>query len=409
MANVKPIEKRNLTVPKLQERISATWIGFIISLFGTAILGLWRLSAVTANLAGPTDIATKHTLFLDSPWWKSIAHINGPFFLVLHGTFAINRSLFFLRLTSVLFGLLSAALVYFLVNHWHGYRIALLTTAAYISSFGYLVITHQSTPLTSQLPLAIGLLAAVITLDTWDSIWSIVALFISIAYALYIPGGIWLSITAIVLSFSNLKESFQSISIKWKLFLVLVLIVCILPLAYRLGNHYSLPQTLQWLGYGLHGKFKALESLGTNLIKVPADLFAYSLNLPRSMQLGHLPLLPIAESILIFVGLYCYVGRIRSYSWRSLIVFIGVSWLIVGFGILSVFTILPLVILTLGGGLTYLLKQWYTVFPRNPIARYVGLVVMSVVILFSCFFTARSFFVAWSNDPTQNVQFSHKL
>lgn len=409
MANVKPIQKRSVAVPKPQSRINAAWIGFIISLVGATILGLWRLSTVTANLAGPADLATKHTLFLDSPWWKSIAHLNGLFFLVLHGTFAISRSLFFFRLTSVLFGVLSAALVYFLVNHWHGYRIALLTTAAYISSFGFLVVTHQSTTLTSQLPLAIGLLAAVITLDTWDSIWSIAALIISIAYALYVPGGIWLALTASVLTFSDLKETFQNIETKWKLLLGLLLIVAIFPIGYRLGAHYSLTQTLQWLGYGLHGRLSALKALGTNLFKVPADLFAYSLNLPRTMQLGHLPLLPVAESILIFVGLYCYGGRIKNYNWRCLLIFIAVAWLVVGFGVLSVFALLPLIVLTLGGGLTYLLRQWYVVFPRNPIARYAGLTVMSLVILFSCFFAARSFFVAWSNNPAQSSLFAHKL
>jgi hypothetical protein len=51
-----------------------------------------------------------------------------------------------------------------------------------------------------------------------------------------------------------------------------------------------------------------------------------------------------------------------------------------------------------------LLQQWFTVFPRNPLARLIGVLMVSLLVVLSAYYNTRHYFVAWpKNSQTEQV------
>jgi len=385
-----------------------------IIIFFVSILSLvWRLSSLTVNKLSFSEITTKHNLFIDSPWWKSLEFIYGPYYALLHITFAIDQhSLFTLRLASTIIGLLSTMLVYWLITKWHGYKIAILATLAYLSSFGVLALSRQANPTTTYLLMPIALLSIITIITHHQNIWSIVAFIIIISGCIYIPGALWLVIASIILAYPYIKKIINHIDYKKKIALLIFNLLLIAPLLQRLFGHFSSHQLAQWLGYGLNGRLLSLSALSefaTNLSTNFLSLFIHSTKLGATLSLGHLPLLPIAESLIIIIGIIFYLRHINNQRWQ---IWIGLSVFTIilsGFGLVSILSLLPLLAIALATGLAYLLREWYAVFPFNPFARYAGYILMSIVVLFCCFYSARSYYVAWANNPTTTSQYRYYL
>ena len=233
--------------------------------------------------------------------------------------------------------------------------------------------------------------------------------FADIGFILYVPGGLWLAIAAVWLSFKDIKDSLKSTSIKLKALPFVILALIMAPITYRLSFSYSNHQLLNWLGYNLNGRLSAVKEFGLNLIHSWLDLFAYSTKLPSDLAIKHLPLLTIAASLIILIGLLSYLTRLSNPKWRMITIFIVLSWILSGFGVMTAYALLPLLTIAAGTGLAYLLKQWYDVFPRNPFARYFGLALMFLVIFFSGFLAARTYYVVWPNDPGVNSNYTNRL
>lgn len=383
-----------------------TW-GIVI--FVLAVLALfWRLSSITNNKLSINEIATKHNLYIDSPWWKSLNYISGPYYLLLHATFKINHSVFDLRLASVLVGLISIMLVYWLITEWHGYKIAVLATAIYLTNFGLLIVSRQAILYSSELLVPIALLFVITLLNRDKSFKNLIILIVVISGSLYIPGGLWLVITALIISNSVIRNAFKQLNINKKISLITLNILLLFPLAYRLIVPFSEHQFVIWLGYGLTTKLSAISIFAKNIADNFLDLFIHSVNLNPTLSLGHLPIMPVAESLIGLIGIIFYVRHISNWRWRNWLILTAILLIITGFGEISVFSLLPLISISIGTGLAYLLKEWYSVFPFNPFARYTGYILMALVVAFSCFYSARSYYVAWANDPSSASQYIYK-
>lgn len=398
--------------PALKSRINVgfEWYGFGLSFTASALILLWRLSTLTDNFASSSEVATKIQLFTNSPWWKSVSNIYGPYYLLLHGTFAINHSLMTLRLASVLVGMIVVALVYWTVTNWHGYKIGLMSTLILITSFGFLVVARQATPLVTQLLAVAALVFAAVNLTHKQSPLSLVLYSIVFAGTLYVPGGVCLAlVTTIFIRQSLIKAYSACIKRFAKPSLILLELLLLTPIAYRLIRHYSPSQLATWLGYGLHGKSHAWHSFFVNLVHVPLDLFAHASSLAPTLSIGHLPMLPVTFSIMTAIGLYVYLTHLSNWRWQAVLLIFATSWLLSGFGIISPLSLLPLVAIIAGTGCAYLVKQWYDVFPYNPIARTTGLVLIFSILIFTGIYATRSYIVGWANSKATIASYTQTL
>ena len=398
------------TALKSRINVGYEWYGFGLSFIASALILLWRLSTLTDNFASSSEVATKIQLFINSPWWKSVFNIYGPYYLLLHGTFAINHSLMTLRLASVLVGMIVVALVYWTVTSWHGYKIGLMSALILITSFGFLVVARQATPLITQLLVVAALVFTAVNLTHKQSPLSLLLYGIAFAGTLYVPGGVGLAIVATIFIRKSLIKAYAACNRRFaKPAFILLELLLLTPIAYRLIRYYNRSQLATWLGYGLHGKNQGWQGFFSNLARAPLDLFAHSSGLGPTLSLGHLPMLPIVFSTLTAVGLYVYLTHLNNWRWQIVLLIFASSWLACGFGIISPLSLLPLVAIIAGTGCAYLLKQWYDVFPFNPIARAVGLILICSLLVFTGIYATRSYVVAWANSPATTASYTHSL
>ena len=385
-------------------------IGTISIVCLSIVVLLWRLVAISDNKVSMLELATKHHLFIDSPWWKSLASIYGPYYFLLHVIYAIHRNLYFFRLLSILPALAAALLVYWIVSRYHGYKIAILASSLLITNYAVLIISRVASPISTQLLPLVLLIAIILYLEQPPvNLYPLLAMEVAIIGCLYIPGMIWIVAAILGLNTKILKKTIFARSLTERVIMLLVAILSLVPLLYRLVAHYTSSQLLNWLGYALHGTTHAMSNLGSNIINTVLDLFIHSNRLNSSLSLGHLPLITVAQSVIIVVGLYYYASRRTNVRWRNLLIIFLITWLIIGFGVVSVYSLLPLCSILTGTGLAYLLKKWYEVFPRNLVAKYLGIVTLSTVVVLVCILSLRTYYVAWAYNPSTRLDYSHKL
>lgn len=409
-ANLNRLKSKTKARTDWKTKVSIEVLCGIVVTSTAALVFLWRLSSLTLGKVSVSELATKHQLYINSPWWKSMASLYGPYYLLLHATFAIGRSTWSLRLASILVGIACVTLVYWLVTQLHGFKIGLLASAVALLNFGQLAVSRDATPIVTQLLMVIGLLSAVMYLNRQTNILGMLPILIAVAFSLYIPGGIWLALVAIYVALPDLKDAFKNVTSRDRILLATAELVLLVPLIYHLVFKYSPTLIKNWLGYGLSGKpLHILHTLGSNMLATPLDLTFRSTNLGPDLSLGHLPSMPIVFTVLAVVGIFAYITRFKNWRWRAIIYFLAACWIMSGFGLISPLTILPILAISAGTGMAYLLKQWYSVFPINKFARNFGAIVMGVVIVFSGFYGLRSYIVAWGNSHQTITSYTSKL
>jgi hypothetical protein len=156
---------------------------------------------------------------------------------------------------------------------------------------------------------------------------------------------------------------------------------------------------------GLPQHLGTLKDFGTNLLHNALGIGIYSNGSPL-VTVGHVPLLGVAERVLMVLGLYAYLWRGRSVR----------AWFITGTAVISLLLmslgggvgfamLLPLLYLLVVHGLDHFLSRWLFVFPRNPIARLAGVGVVCAMLFFSVLYQVRVYFVAWPHNPTTQAAF----
>ena len=109
------------------------------------------------------------------------------------------------------------------------------------------------------------------------------------------------------------------------------------------------------------------------------------------------------------VGVYNYYLRFAMTRTKFLLWLSGVLAILIALFSLPTITLIPIVFVVVIAGITLLLQQWFTVFPFNPIARYVGLGLVIIATGLSCWFQLNRYFIAWRYNPTTQAVYQLKL
>ena len=116
----------------------------------------------------------------------------------------------------------------------------------------------------------------------------------------------------------------------------------------------------------------------------------------HDLQIGRLAVLNLAEIALAVFGVYAFWSRARSkVAGLSLLVALSV----LGAGLSGQLSLLLFSFIAVGlfmaAGLRYLLIEWQGVFPYNPLARGLALVLICLVSVANIYFGVRFSLVAW--------------
>jgi hypothetical protein len=383
-------------------KFSLRSIFIIIGLGALVFLLLFRLTDLLPGLS-PAEVTTRYF----GPSYHYLLHnpINAPYQLLAYGLARLMpHSMQAIRLVSAFFGAATVMLFFYIVRCWFNPTVALLSGLMFASSTWFLRSARQGTPDV----LLFGLLLF-IAINLWLRRFHHRRLFIALmglaaCFSLYIPGLIWFLIIAAVWKRHLIKTVLQLIKLRIILIISVAGAVIVAPLLWATANNYK----LVWSILGLPSRVPALLPTLKHLTDVPLNLFVRGPYQP-GFWVGRSPVLDVFEVALVVFGIYAYwLNRHLTHLFSLLIVFLITTVLVSLGGPVTLSLVLPFIYLSIASGLAYLFNDWFSTFPRNPIARGVGVTLVVLVVCTSCFYQLDRYFIAWPHTPPAKATFSYR-
>ena len=314
---------------------------------------------------------------------------------------------FVTRLPNLVMGLTAVAALTLVVRAWHGNRIALITGALFLASAWTLHVSRYASNDVAYLALLPVLIAAQTLLMQRAKSPAIVAcLALTYSALTLIPGGIWF----VLLSLFWQRKLFKAIlalhtSIKRRLTFALA---AILPLA-LLATSFVRGESsiLTWLG--LPNALPDPVEFGHDLLAVPAHLFVFGPNIPE-LWLGRSPILSVFVLAMAIIGIFFYAVRNFSAGRSRMLLSFGViGWILIALqGPVLLSLLVPLLYFAAAAGIAYLLRDWFKMFPVNPFARSVGIVLIIAASLVSISYDLQRYYIAWPASPQTQQAFTQE-
>ncbi len=376
-------------------------LGAIISItlltyqLGSLVPGLSPQEAANYQLIENREISIVQTITQDPLF------LPFTFGLYVLQIFSIDNPVF-IRLISVSLGFLSAIAVFYIISRWHTLRVSLFATCLYVSSAGFLHIARLGDVLSMYLLVPALIAIALYSKDRSSTSLKVIAAAFGVVLTLYTPGIIWIILTLGLIYFKQIKKAIQSLS---TITLVVsgslaFLFAGLLAFTFALETNVL----LSWLGLP-GGDLPSIREYAINLANVPIELFAWGPDNPV-LWIGTAGIIDIFVTVLFFLGCYSYYYQRSLDRTKVLFVTMALLMLLAGLGgPITSFALVPFVYIIAATGLALLLQQWFTVFPKNPFARSVGIVVVIACISMSIFYNTHRYFIAWPRTPGVQAQF----
>jgi len=380
----------------LTYRLLPQTIAIAVAVLAAAALYLFKLGRFIGHSPAETQTAAANGS------WRIIAGnpLNLPYkladFIALQLPFGSVelRS----RLASAGIALLCAIVFFLLVRRWHGTRNAALATGLFVPA-GWLLQTGRfgaGLVMLSFMVLGLTAMSAWISAATPDRRgWVLIVFGISVALSIVIPAGLWFVIAAALVVLPKLKEHIQAAAPRARVIAAAIPVLALALVAIALARHPELYR--QWLG--IPASIPDTITLGKQALTSLTHLVARGPFMPE-VWLAHTPLLDVASSALLLTGVAFYAQRSNNPRVRLLTIYLILGIILVTLhGAPAMAYIMPTVYLIIATGLTYLLHQWLTIFPRNPFARSLAMLLVGGILLATVSYHTQRYFVAWRNSP----------
>lgn len=366
-------------------------------LYGLLIAGCggllwWKLGSLVGGYSPSEAIALQA-----STNWRHIFEnpINAPFTLVAHALqYLGEHSLFLMRATATIFGLATLTVFYWLVRHWHGERAAIFGTILFGCSAWFLHTARLGTPDVALFGL-LALAAGTVWIKRTDNRFVLFLLFLFAAGLLYVPGMIWFIALGVIWQWKAIDRIFRR-----HLGVVTLGAFGLLAVLAPLGRAiYKSPETAKVIaGLPAHGWPQPFEVL-QRLADIPLALFIRSPLQPEHW-LARLPVLDFFCMVMFGLGLWVFIKNFRLIRTHLMVVALIVGTVLISLGgLVSLSMIIPFVYVAVAAGVGFLLDRWYAVFPRNVIAQGVGIGLVTLAVVVSCWYGLRHYFIAWPAAP----------
>jgi hypothetical protein len=296
--------------------------------------------------------------------------INAPYKLLDFVFFRINpHNATLARLASVVFALTAVALFFSIMYRWHGKRTAILATVLFGTSSWLLHVGRLGVGGGTLVLVPLILILFVSWLNATERHGSaLVCMAIVTAFALFTAGAVWFLAASYLLAWKTISKHVAAVRQREKVLSAVILVVALAALGYAV---YRSPHIYkEWLA--LPTTFPAPLTLIRQWLDSAAFLFVRGPYAPDAW-LAHTPLLDVFTEAMAAAGGYFYVTHYKNLRSHMLAAFLAIGSMLVALnGAAAMSFVVPVAYLIAGTGLTYALHEWLRVFPRNPIARGVG-------------------------------------
>ena len=120
------------------------------------------------------------------------------------------------------------------------------------------------------------------------------------------------------------------------------------------------------------------------------------------LYVGSLALLDIFSVAMVFLGIYHfvkYMPKRRKVSFAFLVIVLAFVVPLSTIYQIPMTAYIPIIYILIASGVYELLRQWFSYFPRNPIARNSAVVIVAILIGLATLYNLQRFYIAWPNAP----------
>ncbi|HVS58890.1 MAG TPA: hypothetical protein VHD60_04140 [Candidatus Saccharimonadales bacterium] len=368
------------------------------------VLLLYRLTTLTPGLSPDEASIAHHGVSLQSMYSSPL---NLPLHFLQWLCFGAwhSHSLWLVRLPDVI--LAAAALVIFalLLRRWYGMRTALFGSVLLAFSPWFLHVGRTAGVGAEQLfAIPMAVFALVHLNRDFAKTWAFYGSAVVLSLLLYVPGMAWFIGVALVLQILDVKDGLKHLSTWWKR--LLYPLAWLLPATLLIWALVRTPSLWRsWLALPMHfdTPLAILKHVGSGL----AAFVWHGPNNP-ALWLDRLPILNVFTIAMVLVGILFYARHWLAPRTRLLFIFFVISMALYAVDSSTSFNFaVPLVYSVAAAGIGYLMHEWLTVFPRNPLARGVGTVLIVSALALSCLYNVRQYYVAWPHNPRVQAVFQH--
>lgn len=353
------------------------------------------------------SIPTGISLSEQSVLGKLQSHKYGPFYVwhnVLYAPYetglVILRYLHLYNITmirslSALFGFLAAVFFFYIIYRWYGTLIAVLSTLIFVDTLWFLQSSRLAGPMSlySVATLTLILILFVERNERFTNLKTSLSVIAS-ALILYVPGMIWFLAVGLFIKRSRIKEELSEIDGRLRVLLPIIWLILISPLVWSsihsiriLKNIFGIP-----VKFSLHGSVQ-------NFYHLPVSLFVRS-SLGGIFAIGHTPIFDVFSVVMILLGVYLLIKEKQTKLFLSLLVGIFMGWILFSIGLVPIYIVTTLLAILVAAGLSYMIVTWFTVFPRNPVARAVGTILLCISVAAVMWLHINQFYIAWPKTTT---------
>jgi len=383
---------------------------FIIgyTLMALTIIGLLFVAGVfiPGGLSKPEmdSVVASDAASISFESFKPESVIDLPYHLLQHASISLfGVSNLSIKLPSLVLGALSSFGVFLLLRMWFRRNVAVLTAVIVITTGQFLFVAQSGTPSIVYVFWSVWLLvcAMMISRRAKHSILWKVALFCIAALSMYTPLSPYILIalaSAIILHphLRYLIRRLSKVKIAFGFFIALILIA---PLVYAIIRQPSVGLTL----LGIPSEQPDIKENVLQLLRQYLDFVSPSSGIVMT------PIYGLGTVILIALGIIQLVTT--KYTARSYVI---TAWilllapvLLINPGYISI-TFVP-VMLLVAMGISKLLTNWYQLFPKNPYARFAGLLPLTILIAGLVLSGVGRYMYGYTYDPRTAGNFTHDL
>lgn len=311
-----------------------------------------------------------------------------------------------LRYVGALIGIFTVVVFYFLIREFYGDPIALATTTMFATSSLFLGMTRTATPNVMLLSLmAILATGAYIKFGKRNDISWLLATFV-LGFSLYVPGMILFVVPIIIWQFNFIRDSLSKVNTKLIIVMSLILGLLITPLIFSIATEPSIIK--EYLGFN-----EVISPVSTMLKYAGVTVLSLFVMSPvdSAYWLGRQPVLDVFATTMFVCGTYSFIRKYKlNRLWLVIgVLFLSVLWIGATTNRYAIIILLPFIYLIVGAGIRLLTDRWFEVFPKNPIAKYLGVSLLAIAILASINFQLNRYFIAWSNHKPTKEAFSQQI
>lgn len=314
-------------------------------------------------------------------------------------------SAFGIRAVSAVVGVMIIFTVFYVLRRWYTVRVSTIGTLLFACSSWLLVYARQATP-----DICYGLIIVLLAYGTWvrRTKRAGLALFLGALLCgllMYIPGLVWVLILGMLWQgkeIIKLAKEAPRLSVLNGLLFVLI----ITPLVVACINDTSLIR----LFVGLNPLVRLTPSGFFHNIGGQLNAIFWQGPKVASQGLVGSALLDPFVLVMGLLGVYAFVYQRALDRTRMIGGGLVIGLVLIGLGgLVNSLILMPLIYIVAVAGATLLIQQWFTVFPRNPLARALGIIVVSAAVLLTSYYQLDRYFEAWSGSRATKQLFSLKI